>query len=545
LPVFGVGLLLACYLPVLAGHLRFAFDPWQFADDVRVLIHPQFRWEDPAAFPNDPVVAYYLASLPDGYRLLYVVLGPLLGVEFLSKLLPYPLLLLTLGAVAAAAHRLSGLAAALGALALGLGSAYLLGRMAGGLPRSFALPLLAWGAFALVFGRVKLLAGLVVVSAAFYPMAGVVLGAAFGLLLLLPARDRGAAAAWSWQKRSVWLALTALGALLVLMPSALRLREYGDAIPPELWAQYPEAGPGGRFDAVDRAPFPGLPDALYPPLLAALVGVEGPLVAWTNLSSHLEWLGPAFAMLLLASYGVLAWTASEGRRLTCLLGAVVLCHSVAFFANLRLFLPERYVAYGVPVLALVGIPALFAPAAKAARRALRALPYAFNSLLLALVGAEGSSFTGLTVGIPPSERGLYAKLSQLPSDAVVAGWPGEAIDNVPYLSRRSAFVTRETHMPFHRKYTELMRQRTLALIRAYFASSPEALRDFRRQSGVTHLLIDGRHFLRRPGYFVPFDAPTALSFDAMQRDGSAALAARSHAQVFEHGPYVVLDLSRL
>lgn len=545
LPVFGVGLLLACYLPVLAGHLRFSFDPWQFADDVRVLIHPQFRWEDPGLFPNDPVVAYYLASLPDGYRLLYLVLGPFFGVEFLSKFLPYPLLLLTLGAVAAAAHRLSGLAAALGALALGLGSAYLLGRMAGGLPRSFALPLLAWGAFALVFGRVKLLALLVVLSAAFYPMAGVVLGAAFGLMLSLRERDRAEAAAWSWQKRSVWLALTALGALIVLMPSALRLREYGDAISPALWPQYPEAGPGGRFDVVDRAPFPGLPEALYSPLLAALVGVEAPLVARTNLSAHPGWLGPLFAALLFASYGVLAWTRSEGRRLTCLLAAVVLCHTLAFFANLRLFLPERYVAYGVPVLALIGIPSLFAPAREAARRSLRALPYAFNALLLAVVGAEGSSFTGLTVGIPPGERALYAKLSQLPPDVVIAGWPGEAIDNVPYLSRRSAFVARETHMPFHQKYAELMRQRTQALIGAYFTSSPERLREFRRETGVTHLLLDRRHFQTRPGYFVPFDAPTAQAFGAMQRDGSAALAAAPRAQLFEHGPYVVLDLSLL
>jgi hypothetical protein len=341
------------------------------------------------------------------------------------------------------------------------------------------------------------------------------------------------------------LALTAGAASLVLLPSALRLREYGDAISPALWPIYPEAGVGGRFDVVDRAPFPGLPEALYPPLLASLVGVEAPLLAVTNLAAHPEWLGPAFAALLFVAYGVLGWTRSEGRRLACLLGAVVLCHSLAFFANLRLFLPERYVAYGVPVLALIGIPSLFAPVAAASRRSLRVLPYAFNALLLALVGAGGSSFTGLTVGIPPSERPLYASVAQLPGDSVIAGWPGEAIDNVPYLSRRSVFVARETHMPFHRKYTELMRHRTQSLIRAYFASSLDGLRDFRRDSGVTHLLIDRRHFRVRPDYFVPFDRQAEHAFHAMQRDGSALLAAVPRARVFEHGPYVVLDLSRL
>lgn len=544
MPVFGLLLVLALYVPTLARHVSFSQNHWQFADDVRVLIHPQFRWEDAGLFPNDAIVRYYLASLPEGYRLLYVLFGPLVGVEFLSKALPYLLLLLTLGALGFAAFRLSGFGAAFGALALGLGSAYLLGRMAGGLPRSFALPLLAWGALFLVLGRVKALALLVVVSAAFYPMAGVVLGAALALLLVLPARDRGGAAEWSWQRRFGLIALTALGALIVLAPSTLRLREYGDPIPPALWAQFPEAGAGGRFDAADRAPFPGLPDALYVPLLAALVGVDEPLVALTNVAAYPEWLGPLFALLLLLGYGVLAWTRSEGRRLTCLLGAVVVCHSLAFFANVRLFLPERYVAYGVPVLALVGIPSLLAPWAHAARRSLTALPYAFNATLLGLVGAHGSSFTGLTVGIPYGERPLYAEIARLPRNAVVAGWPGEAIDNVPYLSRRSVFVARETHMPFHRQFTELMRGRVQALIRAYFASSPEGLRELRRE-GVTHLLIDTRHFRARPGYFAPFDGEVARAFSAMQREGSAVLAAAPSARVFELGSYALLDLSKL
>src|SRR5688572_278607 len=60
----------------LLDHVRLTASGWAFADDVRVLIYPLFRHEDATLFPNDPVVDYYLASLPDGYHLLYRLLGP-------------------------------------------------------------------------------------------------------------------------------------------------------------------------------------------------------------------------------------------------------------------------------------------------------------------------------------------------------------------------------------------------------------------------------------------------------------------------------------
>jgi hypothetical protein len=223
----------------------------------------------------------------------------------------------------------------------------------------------------------------------------------------------------------------------------------------------------------------------------------------------------------------------------------VCAHTLSLVATPHLFLPERYVAYGVPVLALVGVPAAFSFLVAHAKAGVRHAPVAWNLAVLALVGAYGASWAGLTVLVPPAERPLYSALASLPKTAVVAGWPGFAIDNVPYLAGRSAFVTRETHMPFHRRYTELMRERMRALVAAYFASDPGPLRTLRERYGVTHLIVDRRHFESPPPYFAPFDAEARMAFAVGRARGFELSRVTARGVGIETGGVVLVELSRL
>src|SRR5262245_48897824 len=150
-----VGVVLAvAFGPPLVLHAKNASDPFRFADDVRVLIPSLFRAEDPALFPVDPIADYYGAGLPDALGLVYSIVSPIAGPDRVNKILPYFLLAIAIGCLGFTAHRLGGKPALLGAVALALGSAHVLGRMVGGLPRAFALPLLLAGGLALVLGRV-------------------------------------------------------------------------------------------------------------------------------------------------------------------------------------------------------------------------------------------------------------------------------------------------------------------------------------------------------------------------------------------------------
>lgn len=546
LGALGVSLVLAVlYAPAVAGHVRLSASHWVFADDVRVLIYPQFRNEDPSLFPHDPAADYFLASLPDGYALFYRALTPLVGVVALSKALPYLLLAVTLACTGRTAWKLGGGAATFGSLALALGSGYLLARMTGGLPRGFAAPLLAAGALALVEGRARLLAVLAVLAAGFYPTAALTLGVALALLLVLPKAQRGTASGWSLPKRLGVLAATAGASALVLLPSLLRLRAWGTAIGPALLHAYPEAGPNGRFDPMDRAPFPALPWAALGPLRAGLLGDGAPVCSWLDARLHAAWLVPCAGVLGVAGCAWLARRRVEARRFLLLLLAVTLCHTASLLVEPRLFLPERYVAYAVPVIALVAVPSTLGVLRDAQPRWRRALPWLFAALVVLVLGARGVPWSGLTVHVPRREHALFAALARLPKDAVVAAFPSETSDDIPYLTRRSVFLARETHMPFHTRYTELMRARARALIHAYFASSPATLRDFRDREGVTHLLVDRRNFEVRPSYFAPFDRAIRREFAAGSAKGFTALALTEKLGVFESGDWVLLDLSKL
>jgi MFS family permease len=526
-------------------HARLTATEWAFADDVRVLIHPLFRHEDAAAFPNDPVVDYYLASLPDGYHLLYRALGPLVGVVALSKLLPYVLFAVTLACLGLAARKLGGAAAAFGTLSLSFGSAYLLGRMSGGLPRGFAMPLVAAGALFLAYGRARALAALTVLAAGFYPVVSLLLGASLASLLALPASQRGCTASWSWNKRLMLLGGAGLLTGAVLLPSMLRLSAYGPPLGQADWADFPEAGERGRFQAEDRPPFPALPWAATEPLENALLGAEKPLLEFTDLRSQASWLLPLLLLVGAAGWAYQARRRPEALRLALLPAAVVVCHTVALIFTPRLFLPERHVAYAVPVVALLGIPAAFAAFQSAERRWLRALPVVWVTLVLALIGAHGSGWAGITVRVPEETRPLYRAIARLPPGAVIAGWPDETTDSVPYLSRRSVLVARETHMPFHRGFTELMRERTRALIAAHFATEQAPLQALQARYGVTHLLLDRRNFQVSPLYFEPFEAEARALFELGRSRGFVLASVPRAAVLASAGDYQLVDLSRL
>jgi hypothetical protein len=543
-------LLLGVVLALLHGrplveHARLTASGWAFADDVRVLIYPMFRHEDAALFPNDAVADYYLASLPDGYHVVYRVLGPLLGVVRTSMVLPYVLLALTLAALGLSARKLGGAAAVFGTVSLSLGSAYVLGRMSGGLPRGFAMPLVAAGALCLVYGRARALAALTVLAAGFYPVVALLLGTALTFLLALPSGQRGCTAGWSFKKRLVLLGGAGVLAGAVLVPSMRRLAEYGPPITRADWSRFPEAGEAGRFQPADRPPFPALPRAAQEPLAAALVGAEAPLLRATNLRDHAAWVLPLFALVAAGGWAYQARRRAEALRLALLPAAVIVCHTLALLFEPRLFLPERHVAYGVPVAALLGVPAAFAAFSDAKRRWVRALPAAWVALVLALVGAHGSAWTGITVRTPAELRPLYDAVARLPPAAVVAGWPDETNDGIPYLSRRSVLVARETHMPFHVRFTETMRERLRALVAAYYATNEAPLAALRQRYGVTHLLLDRRNFVTPPLYFAPFEAEARAAFEAGKPRGFTLAAVRPEAVVLTAGDYSLVELGRL
>jgi hypothetical protein len=553
-----LGVLGVAFGPALLGHLKLAADPTVINDDARQQIYPFFRYEDRELFPRDYIGKYYLACLPIGYRALYTVGAFVWGAEPLSKLLPYVLLLVTVVATSLAARRLAGAGAAFVAAALMLGSGLYLARMSGGLPRSFGFPIMALTVLALVEGRPRLHAACVLLGAAFYPASAVPAGLSLALsLFLLPARDRGQAADWPFKRRVVFLASTALLAAAILAPTVAASRKYGAVIQSGDVAAYPESGPGGRYMAEDRAPFPGFWRTLPGVLEDSVVGAGEPfsptIRAWLEkrgskderYSTVLE----ALLVLVLVGWGILFVREPGSRRLICLPLAALVGYSVARSVAPNFYLPQRYVLFPAPITATVILAAAgagFVSTASSERR--RYLP-TLAALLLGLgtlyvLGGRGSSNAGLTVNL--KQGGAYRFARSLPKSALLAGFPDGFANNAPYASRRAVLVSSETHQAFHAGFADEMRKRLKAIIGALYAEDAVPLVELRERFGVTHFYFQRAHLTKPPTYFRPFDRmiqAAVAGSNARPRFIDSVEAAK--ARVYDDGSVVVLDLAKL
>ncbi len=551
--------------PALVAHVAHAADPLVFSDDVRQQIYPFFTFRDPQLFPDDLPARYYLDSYPLGYRLLYTWLAPFFDPAAVSKVVPYLLLGILLAAIGLASYRLGGWLAAWFTLVFGLSTPYFLARLAGGLPRSFGLTLLACAIAALVRGRIILLALCAVLGAAFYAPVAVLCGLAFAVVLfVVPRQDRGEAAAWSLRKRLVATSCTMLLCVLLLLPVALSSSKYGRILVPSDVREYPELGIGGRYGPDDRAPFDSLATAMLKMLPEAFRGRESysdpELYAQIAAFSATPWATSPYQWGMLAIAGVLgaglvvkAGASPGARRLGTLLFAVCFAYVSAAPVAPYLYLPQRYTAYAIPLLAVILFPTAAGAIADALGRHRRGIWMRRGAVLLAcgtcyaVMGGRGNPRAGM-ITVSADQAQIYRFVDSLPKAARLAAWPGEVAANIPYVSRREVLISPETHQVFHQRYADEMRSRMHALIDAYYATDPAPLIKLRDAFGVAFLVVDTDDFSKSPPtYFRPFDAWALAARQKAPRDVRELEVFRqmAHAAVFRSGSLVVLDLQRI
>jgi hypothetical protein len=546
----------AIYGGTLWDHMQRAADPLIFNDDARQQIPPFFRYAESQIGSRDYLGDYYLACFPLGYRLVYATAAGFWDPVSRSKVVPYLLLAGTLAGLALAASHFGGIPGAWAAMAICLGSALFLDRMTGGLPRAFALPLLAGGLAVLSRGRVRIVAGFVCLAAALYPVAAVCLGIALSLVLLvLPARDRGQAVDWPFGRRLRLLVVTALIAGSLILPVALSSMYYGPLITPADAEMYPEAGPGGRYPAKILPPYPGFAESALGVFDSVVLGSGRPWLRWAN-----DWVGEnvgrgklIFVLLAVVCIGWIRLAASDAgaRRVLTLAVAAMTGYWIARAFVPYLYVPHRYVLYPVAVITTVAVPASFAgfvrwrEKPRASGWAGAAAVGAGCLILLLLTGGRGSPSAGFRVHIDDSSQ-IYSKLATLPRDSLIASWPRGLADNIPYVSRRPVLVSFESHQAFHARYVEELRRRMHALIAAYFATSPEPLIRLREEHGVTHLVVD-LEALRggKLRYFKPFKGEISRASSEAQGKMLEIERQMGVATIFREGSVVVLDLDRL
>jgi hypothetical protein len=376
------------------------------------------------------------------------------------------------------------------------------------------------------------------------------------LTLVVPVGPREGSAVLSWPRRAGLVLGAAAVSALLLLPPALGARPYGPLITLATAGRFPEAGPGGRYHGDDRPPFKGfvrtglrdLEDTMSP----AGAPIVPPLHRWIM-------AGPSERRLRLALVGLLAlaglgWLRSaaesvEARRLLLFPLSGLLGYWAARLVYPYLYLPQRYSLNVLPPFAAVvlasGASGLL-PRHRLSERWRRVWGCAPGVVALLVFGSWGSRTEGLDIEADPKSSS-YAFIAALPDSALLAGWPSGAIDNVPWVSRRRALVTFETHQAQHVAATLEMRRRADAVIDAFFATTPEALRRLKAEFGVTHFVVDLELAADtdRARYFAPFDRRIASLVERTRGQKLEIVRQLETSAVFRGRDFAVLDLSRL
>ena len=533
-----------------------------YNDDARQQVWPFLRYVDSSLFQGDFLADYQLAMNPVGFSATYRLSAFLVDPRWLSKVLPYALLAAMCGSVGWTAWRLGGAVTCWTSLALCLSADTYLTQMAGGLPRAFGYPVVAFATAALVKGSPFGLATAAALGAAFYYPVGVFGVALVGFFCLLPPAFSGCSALWSLKRRALFFTATATLCSLLMLPSLYSMSPYGPVIGPKNWNAFPEASPGGRLtgtDVVARAPVSSLAASADEWLMKGVGPIDTAWLSpaassWRRYPSGILLL--AFSMLVIAHKGFARDRGAELRLLLLPVSTIaVFCAAWALVPHL--YVPQRYIKFGLPLTTAVLLPIAVIRCATWMRLSVRGRRVAGAMAAVALIavsGGRGPTSAGLTVRLPADAEPLRAFIAQLPPTSLIAGWPSTpegwpqteiSINDVPYLTARKVLLTQEVHLPFHQAYVSELRRRMVALTAAYFASDTRAITDLRDQFGVTHLLVDLRHYREPfPTYFRPFADDVDAAITAM-KNGPEVVRQLAIARVFTHGHHAVVDLSRI
>ncbi|HAI12055.1 MAG TPA: hypothetical protein DCM28_10150 [Phycisphaerales bacterium] len=540
--------------------MQYALNPYVFNDDALQQIWPFLKYYDPSLFKHDYIAQYYLDCMPLGYKGLYILVAKVMDPRVFSKVMIYPLYLFFVMIMARMARRLAGEIGMWACIFLLMSMVMTMGRMTGGLPRTFAFPLISLMLMCLLEKRPWLLALTVVMGSLFYPVAAVIGGVSLACwLLLLDRRNRDLdEACWGLRKRIILVGATGILTVACVSPTLNAASQYGNKIDAQAVKDFPELTVGGRYNLIDSYPFEPLwrsvarPCVNFPmrqgkpwPILGTW-GKDTLIYKQITLSHCLLWTFWGVGLLLCL---VRAWRDPVYCRLVMYVFICMVLYVVSRAIYPTLYMPARYTEYMLVILLMLMV--FLAPVSIGHWIAIHFKHKCLSvsvTIVLCVSGVlsqvnRGDAKSGYKV-IDIYTHPVMNVLGNLEPDVMIAGWFLNPIQAVPYLHERSVLVSYELHQLFHRFYALEMRARTLAVIDAYYAQSVEDVKRLRDKMGVTHLLIQRSHFKHTARYFWPYHIYIYERFKQTKMPTLLAGPLKT-AFVYEDEHFILLDLRQI
>ena len=487
----GLGLLFSVYYAGLALQQGFS-GQYVVQDDARQHVFWMQRFTDPELLKDDLTADYFQSVAPLGYVTVYR-LAALAGINpfLLNKLLPMALGLLTTAYCFGVAMQIlrAPAAAFLSTLLLNQ-SLWMVDALVNGTPRAFSHVLML--AFIYYLARDEWIASLITIAllGLFYPSFMLIATAVLALRLI---DWQGGRLALSKSKKDYLLCAAGVAiTLLVALLFQIKSSQFGPVITASEARHSPEFLRGGRMAVFHDQPLEfwltgnhsGIISSSLISPLTLLMGLLLPvLLYYRNRFPLIQKLTQAFSIL--------------PRIVVASIGLFFGAHILLF----KLYLPPRYTIHSFRIVLSISAAIVLISFADAilswaerarGKKILAIATLSFFMAAIILVPAFADEFPK-TRYITGSRPELYEFFSRQPKDILIASLESEA-DNLPSFAARSVLVSRESALPFHKRYYNQISERASDLFRAQYTTDLEELESFIQKYGVDFFLLDKETF---------------------------------------------------
>jgi hypothetical protein len=536
--------------------------------DAAQYIPPFFKFDPNDPIPTTYIKEYYLdAVCPLLYKWLFTVGAQCCDLRYFQVGMMYLAYAIFVGVIGHLGWVLGGAPLCFAVLAFTFTARIFIGMgFIGGAARMYAYPLISLVLYSLIRDRPKLLAVTVVLGGLLYPLTAIIGGLCLTTWLFLrPLSGQGVVSRWGPSRRLLTVALTGFLTMAGSLPLLLESAPYGRRLVEADIAMYPEAGPDGNYRPFDQLPYKLFGNEWISYYIGPIYGHGDPIVPWFNVYKRLDSLNLFFVtaatgiIVLVVILGGIKRLLREdpsgsGSRLIGFFAVCGLLHVIAWIASPYLYIPTRYFMFSLPFLITLIFPwSLYLLSERVPR--LAASPGLRDAVFLGIIfvyliafGGRGNVVYSASNLGRPAERLLDA-IAGLPKNVLIAGWPVGELQKVEYATRRNVFLTQDVHQVLHLNFVKTLRQRMDAMFEAYLSTDATPLYRLRQEFGVTHLLIETRHFSdpeHPPEYFAPWRARIPSRLTAIK--GNEYLMnepLHQRTAIFNQDGIILLDLAKL
>jgi hypothetical protein len=531
------------------GNVPALWDPKIQPDDARTAIFPFHRYEPGAPLADDPIATEMLEYQPYGYRLIFRLCVPLVGVLMTTKIVQALLFgVIAISGLVLVQSARAGLGAGILLVFFFFHDQYVQNRILGGLPRGFGFPIATlWLAGAIARrGNVRRASALL--AALTYPTALAMVLAAEGLYVV---RRLGFPSFYSAWRRVRHYVLLVLACCVLLAPAVFVGMSKGGPIHTLEQARrepafsgrlhvLPFGDPGKEFGMVVSEVYSHYRegDSPFPEFKATVDAYEHEV---------------GVAMLaLFVILPLMGWSMELGTVARFLAANLVLYALSRFFA-FRLYSPERFYSVGMRAVVLV-------LAASSLGLVAPGLPTRARQIARNLTAAAALAFVWFGIGdgvrVPAmganvdyrQEAPLWDFIRTLPKDARIASHISDG-DTIPLFTARATNGTAETLQPWLTLSWKRQKTRAEDTLRALYATDRQTVSAFARKYHVTHLLLNRSRyhddFRGHAKSFEPFTAFTNVLLAGRSLENLVLASPPPSAVVFHFHQWQLVDVAKL